>query len=219
MSFEQKWQGKTFVTLGDSITHQDGKPYMEGPEKGKIARGYQTILKESLGFSSYDNYGVSGRPIANGTVNGTGTNITAKTLSYHLYDLVIIAGGTNDFKLNVPMGDHLVLNTHTFYGAYQGLIEHILHNYSKQIVLLTPLERNKDGYDNHSFNKVGHQLKDYVDAIKELGEMYSLPVCDLYTNSGFTHETLSIYTWDGLHPNDVGYKKMAECICQFINKL
>jgi hypothetical protein len=35
MSFNQKRNGKTFVTLGDSITYQDGKPYIEGPEKVK----------------------------------------------------------------------------------------------------------------------------------------------------------------------------------------
>ncbi|MFC4402019.1 hypothetical protein [Gracilibacillus xinjiangensis] len=42
--------------------------------------------------------------MANRTVNGDGTTTTGKTVDYSLYDLVTIAAGTNEFKLDVPLG-------------------------------------------------------------------------------------------------------------------
>jgi lysophospholipase L1-like esterase len=225
INIENYWYGKSFVSLGDSITWQDGKEYTQGNYIGKIARGYQTIIKEKLGFISYNNMGISGRPIANGTTNGDGTVTTAQSINYTGFDLCIIAGGTNDFKLNVPLGEIGVIgdtefdNT-TFYGAYREMIEYILtQKPTIRICLFTPLQRNTSSYDVNSLNTVGHKLIDYVNAIKLVGEMYGIPVCDMYANSGFTKLTLDTYTMDGLHPNDIGYERMGGYASQYINAI
>ncbi|MGG1527028.1 SGNH/GDSL hydrolase family protein [Peribacillus frigoritolerans] len=217
-----KWVGKTFVSLGDSITWQDGKVYAS---TSNIARGYQTILKEKLGFASYNNQGVNGRPIANGSANGVGTNTTGKGLTYSAYDLVIIAGGTNDFKLNIPLGvkgviGDTIFDTNTFYGAYRDLVEYILTNKPTiRIVLFTPLQRDNGGYDINTTNPAGHKLIDYVNAILAIGEMYGIPVCDMHRNSGFNKLLLSTYTLDGLHPNDVGYARIGDYASSFVNQV
>ena len=91
------WSNRKFISLGDSITWQDGNVYSSGPQKDKVARGYQTILKETLNFDSYVNGGYSGRAVSN--CNGKGINTQCKSLSYTGYDLLTIFGGTNDFKL------------------------------------------------------------------------------------------------------------------------
>lgn len=219
------WDNKKFISLGDSITWQDGKEYQQGAEIGKVAHGYQTILKEQLGFSNYLNVGVSGRPIANGSINGVGTNTTGKEQDYSNFDLAIIAGGTNDFKLNIPLGEIGVIgdadfNTNTFYGAYRDLIEYILKNKPNiRICLFTPLQRDNGGYDVNKINEVGNKLIDYVNAILEIGEMYGIPVCDMYRNSGFNKFTLDIFTMDGLHPNNTGYKRMGGYATKFINNI
>ena len=53
-------------------------------------------------------------------------------------------------------------------------------------------------------------------AVEQIGEMYGLPVCDMYRNSGFTKKTLSTYTMDGLHPNDEGYERMGNYLTHFV---
>lgn len=219
---EGTWEGKHWITLGDSITAQDGRVY-NGTET--IARGYQTVVHETLNFGSIDNKGVSGRPMANGSVNGFGTNTTGKNVSYTESDLVTIAAGTNDFKLNVSLGSigqigDTEFDSDTFYGAYRDLVEYILSdNPAVRIVLFTPLQRDNDSYDVNYVNSAGHQLIDYVKAVQEIGGMYSLPVCDLYRNSGFTKKTLELFTLDGLHPNDFGYERMGKYAAKFLDSL
>ncbi len=216
------WQGKTFITLGDSITWQDNKAYSQG-KIGAIAKGYQTILSKALRFSSYYNAGVSGRPMANGSLNGDGTVITAQGIDYNAYDVCIIAVGTNDFRLDIPLGEYKDIGDYdinTFYGAYQKTLQCILTtNRNITICLFTPLQRNNAGYNTTSRNRSGHTLGDYVKAIKDIGEKYSLPVCDLYTDSGIDESNLSVYTMDGLHPNDIGYERMGACVVAFFLNL
>ncbi|MFB1082172.1 SGNH/GDSL hydrolase family protein [Jeotgalibacillus sp. JSM ZJ347] len=207
------WEGKRFVSLGDSIVRQNGKVY---GDTDQIAKGFQSWMKELLGFEDYDNFGVSGRPMANGSANGDGTNKTGKSVSfYQIYDLVIIADGTNDFKLNVPIGEpgqigDTDFDTRIFYCAYRDLIEHILKDKPEiRIVLFTPLQRDHSGYDVNFTNAAGHRLINYANAITQIGELNGIPVCDMYRESGFTQLTLSAFTYDGVHPNDRGYEWMG----------
>jgi lysophospholipase L1-like esterase len=204
------WAGKTFVSLGTSISWQDG-------QSGYV--GYQSHLKNNLGFASYNNQGVSGDAMV------SGTNPVGKSLSYTSYDLVIIESGTNDFKLNKALGTlgligDTTFSTGTFYGAYRDLIEYILTNKPTiRIVLFTPLQRDNGGYDVNFTNTAGHRLIDYVNAVKEIGAMYGIPVCDMYGNSGFTKLTLATYTRDGLHPNNIGYVRMGNYASKFIGNI
>ncbi|WP_221566063.1 SGNH/GDSL hydrolase family protein [Alkalihalobacillus sp. TS-13] len=209
------WKGKSMVIFGDSIQWQDGKPYGQG-DIGAIAVGMGTIIQRKLGFSEYDNQGVSGVPMAEGTVNGEGTHqAILDYLSFSDKDLVIIAAGTNDFKLNVPIGElggigNPSVDPLTFYGAYHEAVEHILTvKPTIRIVLCTPLQRDNNGYDVNHKNASGHKLIDYVKAIQFIGDMYGLPICDLYRNSGITELTFSTFLMDGLHPNDLGYQRMG----------
>ncbi|MFR3687405.1 MAG: GDSL-type esterase/lipase family protein [Enterococcus sp.] len=218
-----EWVGKSFISNGTSISWQDGKIYAG---TSNIARGYQTIIKEKLGFSSYVNAGASGKAMADGTTNGSGIVTTGLAQNYTTHALAIIEAATNDFKLNVHLGDignigDTVFDRTTFFGAYRTLIEFILtQNPGIRLVLFTPLQRDNGGYNGWDFaNTAGHTLNDYREAIFLLGKMYGLPVCDLYANSGFNKFSLSTFTMDGLHPNDSGYERMGNYAAQFINDI
>ncbi len=195
------WTGKKFVAFGTSITwacaNHDG--------------GYLATVAERNGFSAYANEGVSGAAMANGTANGNGINSKIRNTDVSGFDLVLIECSTNDFKLNVSLGEvgemgDTDFDTTTFCGALRDSIEFILTNHpAKSVLLITDTQRNNDGYDVNFTNPAGHKLIDYVDAVVAIAELYGLPVCDWYRNSGFNALTLGIYTKDGLHPNSTGY--------------
>ena len=175
---------------------------------------------------SYENKGVSGVPMANGSANGSGTVYTIdRYTEFSDKDLVIIAAGTNDFKLNVPLGDKgesgdISFDDTTFYGAYRKSIEKILSvNPTIRIVLFTPLQRDNSDYDVNTTNGSGHKLIDYVNAIIEIGEMYGVPIVDLYRNSGITKLNLSQFTTDGLHLSQSGYDRSSNYAAGIISKI
>jgi len=205
--YNNRWSQKSWLTLGDSITK---------------ANGYQPIVKEKLGFLKIDNKGINGQTMAYQKTNKS-TYYIGKDINYKQYDLVTIFIGTNDFRYNKKLGKLSNNNEYdqaTFIGAYQLLIEKILKsNKDIDLVLITPLQRSKDGYDINFTNEAGYKLIDYVNAIKDLGKKYSLPVLDLYSNSGFTNNTLSVYTRDNLHPNEKGYKIIAQKMYSFLLNL
>ena len=231
------WKNKRYLSHGDSITWYDGHGYLWGEHKGEIATGYQTIMKELLGLSynrATDNKGRSGYTIAHnyeGSHDGSDNLVDViadVNIDYTAYDLCTILGGTNDYRRATPLGelgqtgdDYESLNTDTFYGAYRKCVEYILTAAPDiRLVLITPFQRDpypawssyEATYDGDKPNAEGLKLIDYVNAVKMVGKMYGLPVCDLYSNSGITELTLSTYTIDGLHPNDDGYKRMGEVL-------
>lgn len=201
-----KWKGTSWLTLGDSITR---------------ANGYQNILKDSLGFSNVTNLGENGQTMAWKPKNNS-TYTVGKTINYKNYDLVTIFIGTNDFRYNKKLGSiqnngSNNFDEKTFIGAYQLLIEYILSsNPEINLVLITPPQRVRDGYDTNFTNEVGSKLIDYVSAIESLGEMYSLPVLNLYRDGGITKENINVFTRDGLHPNDIGYERISDKMYRFL---
>ncbi|WNR45467.1 SGNH/GDSL hydrolase family protein [Paenibacillus roseipurpureus] len=197
-----KWSGKTWGTLGDSITE---------------AGGYQPLVQEALGFASVINYGKSGCPMTAGGDRDYGaTTHVGRTIDTDL-DCVTIFAGINDFRLDKPIGELGSKDLYTFHGAYAGVIEDILAKNPKcRLSLWTPLHRDKDSYDIFTVNASGHRLVDYVDAIGEIGRRYALPVLDLYAQSGLNKLTLPHFTSDGLHPNEAGHRRIADMAVPFL---
>lgn len=204
-----------YISHGDSITWYDGNDFPNGEK----CIGYQQSIVNMLGVDEYKNLGQSGMPTANGVPDRPGVVNTILKADHSKAELCTILCGTNDFKLNVELGclSDSDYDDETFYGAYQISIEKILKdNPNITLVLITPIQRDKDGYDIYSTNEVGYKLEDYVNAVIELGKYYNLPVCDLYNNCVIKYENITDYTIDGLHPNNEGQKIMGDYICEFL---
>ncbi|MFC0212389.1 SGNH/GDSL hydrolase family protein [Paenibacillus chartarius] len=106
-----KWQGKTWGTLGDSIT---------------AAGGYQPLVQAVLGFAQVNNYGKGGCPMTAGGDRDYGaTTRIGKSIATGL-DCVTVFAGVNDFRLDKPLGELGSTDIYTFNGAYATLIKHIL---------------------------------------------------------------------------------------------
>jgi lysophospholipase L1-like esterase len=203
------WQGASWATLGDSIT---------------AANGYQPIVQEALGFGSVGNYGRGGRTMTAGGERDEGATVHVGKQLDRAYECVTIFAGTNDYRLDKPIGELQKaggpLDIYTFTGAYQSLVEHLLlENPSSRVNLWTPLQRDKDGYDIYEPNQAGHRLIEYTEAIHRVGLAYALPVLDLYRLSGISLPTLDFFTSDRLHPNDEGHRRIAGMAIPFLQSI
>jgi lysophospholipase L1-like esterase len=204
-SLGSHWEGKTWGTLGDSITE---------------AGGYQPLVQRALGFREVLNYGKSGCSMTAGGDRDFGATTNVGQSIDTALDCVTIFAGVNDFRLDKPMGAEDSYNFHTFYGAYRSLVEDILtKNPMCRLSLWTPLHRDKDGYDINYINAAGCRLLNYAEAIQEIGQQYALPVLDLYREGGFNKLTLPVLTKDGLHPNEVGHRRIAELAISFLQRI
>lgn len=200
-----KWHGRSWGTLGDSIT---------------AANGYQPLVGAVLGFAEVHNYGHSGSPMTAGGATDEGSTVKVGCAIDTPLDCITIFAGTNDYRLDKPLGNLSGKDPLTFNGAYMTLIEHILtNNPGCRLNLWTPLQREKDGYDIDRPNEEGHYLSDYVKAVLELGRRYGLPVLDLYAESGMNKLTLPFFTDDGLHPNHRGHERIAAMAISFLERL
>lgn len=200
-----EWVGGSFSVLGDSIVSSG-------------ARMWDSV-RDRLGFASYRNGGVWGAPMADGTAKGAGTVTTVRSLDYARDAMVYIAAGTNDLTQNVPLGSigtvaQTTFDRNTFYGAYRSTIEYVLaSNPHVRLFLATPIQRDAHGYSVETKNGNGLALGDYREAILTLGELYGVPVVDMYATAGITARTLPTFTEDGLHPNADGFARMADVAC------
>jgi hypothetical protein len=96
---------------------------------------------------------------------------------------------------------------------------------TKQIVLLTPIHRSdfhaneKNWQCDESYtNQCGEYLDVYIDAVKEAGNIWAVPVIDWNATSGlfpllkehgqYFHNAET----DLLHPNDQGHQRMARTL-------
>ena len=215
-------KGKKIIFLGDSITEGCGTSSQE--------RVYHGILKERYGLREIKNYGEGGTRVARQTeitslVRDRDFILRARDMDKDA-DVVVVFGGTNDYGHGqAALGSIDNLDMHTFYGALHTLIRNLINDYvDKQIVFMTPLHRHNE-YGQGTWKPDGVEqrpLCDYVKAVKDVCEYYSLPVLDLYSCGelcGNTPVWYKEYMPDGLHPNDKGHEIIASKLGKFLENL
>lgn len=201
ISQQRRWQGKKWYVSGDSIT---------------AFENYQYKVQNLCDILNIVNDGIPGQQLGTMANRMTSGNLAD-------VDLVTIFGGTNDYGGNKFLGTISDAKTvDTFYGNIKNVIDKILTlKPTVQLVFFTPLKRgvfeSQPVYPNA--NGAGFFLPQYVKAIKEVCELYSIPVLDLYSEGGFNEYTLSSYTVDNLHPNEAGFVMLAKKMSAFLEKL
>ena len=209
-----EWSGKVASFLGDSITY--------GAKTTKI---YLQYLKELVGFSTCNNYGIDGASITNHS-NGICTrynNVASDS------DIIFIFGGTNDFYYNKPLGEWYSLDgttrtlnkdVSTFRGALAEICDGLITKFpTKQIILMTPIHRDRlrNQQTDLEANASGLYLDNYVECVKEAGKIFGIPVIDLNGESGLYPMNIEnanayFHADDKLHPNANGHLKIAKVI-------
>lgn len=207
---------KSWCSLGTSITYYNNQI---SSSTNRYTKGYQSRVMDKIDFTTLYNLGVAGQ-----TAVGRAQNVSGIT---SVADFYTIEFGINDWHNNVAVGtlNDFINNTgyNTFYGAFRVIIDKIYTlNANAQIILITP--RKAYGMsvfpDNWWEDIDGVYLKDYVTAIKEIGEFMSFPICDWFGESNTNQNNLASNSVDvALHPNDVGYQKMANLLVQTFKKV
>jgi lysophospholipase L1-like esterase len=205
---------KTINCLGDSITQgiiKDGTGY------SVVSNPYPSILKNILSAQTVNNYGIGGAPIA-GSVSSSFVN-RYSTMEINA-DYVIVFGGTNDYDANkITLGVKGDTTNVSFYGGLYVLINGLISRYpTSKICFILPMQRS----DVTGANEFGYTLKQYVAAIKEMCEEYSIPYLDLHYQGGAYPLNTAWRTAnfsDGVHPNQSYYYVLANKIAQFIKTL
>lgn len=139
-------------------------------------------------------------------------------------DIIGVLGGVNDFGIgDVPLGDMEDRTEESFYGALHDLYSRLIARYPRaRIVVMTPLHFDEEEKTDRARIEGKQPLICYVQAIRQVAEFYSLPVLDLYAVSGLQPRVPVIkdmYMPDGLHPNDAGHERIADCLEAFLKAL
>ena len=212
--------------LGDSIT--------EGVGASSKKTVYHAVLKKEAKLAEARNYGISGTRFAvqKGLPERPKDNYVDVNSFCERFDkmdddadVVVVFGGTNDYGHgDAPLGGFGDRTPDTFYGACHYLFSGLVRKYlGKPVVIMTPLHRINETKNTGDAKTCGvGTLKEYVDIIREVAEYYSLPVLDLFKESGMQpdiKEVQEAYIPDGLHPNDAGNAVIAHKLKRFLESL
>ena len=220
-----KLDGLKINFLGDSIT--------QGIGASSADTIYHALLAKEANITAR-NYGISGTRYAyqKGTPKRPKLGFEDSNDFCARYDamdndadVVVIFGGVNDYSHgDASLGRFGDTSFESFYGACDYLYRNLLKKYlGKQIVVMTPLHMIGETKVPEIKMPGGYGiLRDYVHAIKEVAEYYSIPVLDLYAVSGIQpdiDEVREKFMPDGIHPNDAGHRIIANKLKTFLEAL
>ncbi len=230
------WQGKRVAYLGDSIT--DPRPagetkYWAWLEKwlgihtfvyGKSGRQWNDIPRQADALYAEHGDSIDAIMILMGTNDYNNGTPIGKW--YTEKEEKVMYGHGSEKKL--VKRDHRYLNKDdkTYCGRINIALEKLKKMYpTKQIVLLTPTHRQNFHANDKNWqcsedyeNSCGEYLDEYVEATKEAGEVWAVPVIDLGSLCGL-YPMLDEHARyfrnpdaDRLHPNSEGHKRMAQTL-------
>ena len=197
--------GKKWLFIGDSITEHNFR----------ATKNYDEYLQDWLDIVPV-NVGMSGTGVT--YPFGGNPSWLDKMADYPTdIDVISVMGALND--RHTTLGEWGDRGTETVYGAVWNYFNNLINKYpNKPIVYISSTPRE------YSYGVDG-QYTAWVDAFIKTAHNFSIPVLDLYRNSGLrpwnaTHNAeyfscSDAPTGDGVHPNEKGQKLMALKIAEF----
>lgn len=235
---QHPWKDKKVAFIGDSMTDPNNF-------KGEI-RKFWSYLEEWLGIKPYV-YGVSGKQWndverqanllnkehgddVDAIIVWLGTNEFNSSVPvgqwYTEKDEEVLAARGEAAKNEIRTKRTFIISNETYKGRINAAISLLKKMYPfKQIVLLTPLHRSNAKFgeknvqpDENYKNRCGEYVDAYVQAIKEAGNLWSVPVIDINALTGMNpmiEEQLEYFhdkSYDRLHLSSKGQERLAQTL-------
>lgn len=179
-------EGKKIVVIGDSLVH--------GGTLGKEITWVNKLTE--YGMIPF-NYGVNGNTLARQTKEKQGAPMCERYADMEDgADYVVVLGGANDKRLNVPIGENNDTDPYTFKGAINVMIDGLTVKYPKaRILFMTNYDRWRVP------NDIGLNDIDYVTAMESVCKMRSIPCFNNYCYSGINFNNPAQSSWidEGLY--------------------
>lgn len=205
--------GKKIYIFGDSISDMGSSP-----SDDSAIYGYWLEKDFGANVTSYACYGSGYGFDASWNPTNNGVNNILRRISDasdEEPDIVILAGGTNDWDFEgggaLDLGDvedgKADTNTQTFCYRVGACIRALNLKYpTSKILCITPLPRfsapwNQEGVISSNLDTLNHKshtLVDYRNALISICNWYSVPILDMTYNSNI--KFTNTYLGDGLHP-------------------
>ncbi len=234
------WMQKRVAYFGDSITD---------PRNDGSKLKYWNFLQDWLGITPYV-YAVSGRQWNDiprqadklQAEHGDSVDAILIFIGTNDYNNGVPIGEWYDVKSEEVMYGHgqpkqlvnrqrryMNMDAATYRGRINIALDKVKRMYpTQQIVLLTPIHRAQFYRNEKNWqitedytNQCGIYLEEYIQAVKEAGNIWAVPVIDLNSISGLypmIDEHAQYFkdaATDRLHPNDKGHERIARTLyCQ-----
>ena len=184
------WEGKIGDSLGDSLTGQGF---------------FQRYTSMYFNLQKFANHGVGGSKLSGEDVDSSRPSMWQDSRINDLRDdadFITILGGQNDGNVEIGEISKTNMNTNTYVGAYNTIIDKIYKKYNGniKIILCTPFYVPAGGDNNERFIE-------FDKAVIEIGRLHGLPVADFGGNCGANKYTKDLY-WgeDKTHPIEDFYR-------------
>lgn len=197
--------GKKWLFIGDSITEHNFR----------ATKNYDQYLQDMLGIVPL-NYGKSGTGVTYPFQENPSWLDALSTLPTDI-DVISIMGGLND--RHTTLGQWGDRGTDTVYGGVWNYFNSLIAKYPN-----TPIIYISSTPREYSYGVDG-EYTDWIDAFIKTANHFSIPVLDLYRNSGlrpWNAENNAEYfscptspSGDGVHPNEKGQESIAKKIYYF----
>ena len=231
------WMQKKVAYFGDSITD---------PRNSGSKKKYWNFLLDWLGITPYV-YAVSGRQWddiprqADKCKEEHGDDVDAILIFigtndynngvkigewYEEKDEQVMYGHGQPKKMTDRKRRYMSMDKTTYRGRINIALDKVKRMYpTKQIVLLTPIHRAQFHRNDKNWqctedytNQCGIYLEEYIQAVKDAGNIWAVPVIDMNAVSGL-YPMMDEYAQyfadpatDRLHPNDKGHERMARTL-------
>ncbi len=211
-------QGLSFFALGDSTT------YGAGSSDG---RSWSDILSEMMSFDYYRKCAQNGSfCLYHPGYNRLSNQIDRVPKSTRGFITIMI--GTNDFFYDSPLGsanealltpESELNDTRTFANAFRYCLLKIRKKAPEsRIIVILPLPTNDAGNVNGHYDE--SNLSIIRDIQRDICKSMGIPVVESQLVFGFSRDRGNWYHYftDFCHPNDAGYRRIADCMYEFMQQ-